>query len=804
MVFDAGAIMSRKPPERQQNEQNVDIYRSNVAYSQVGVAGGNLLQVSIYISIDFFENYIVEYVRDSERRILLILLGAWIISFLLPGIAGILPIEKSHSQLFSRLVYLTTFLMLIWLLGSVLYRNIKNRKTFWKTLSLQDKEILTRYVDIIQIRTKKDFEYTFDPDTNYVALSGSMGDLYPHQAYEEKMPGRRHIHNLDIYLLHPEHKRIFIYGSPGSGKSTTLYKTFLNFRRQCKSRKGSYIPIYIHASEIAVLLKWNANFSSNLIDFIEAIYKNDSSQDVCNFVALLHRKPNIHLVVIIDALDEFIDKKDRSQLFDFLARLIKKSSETSVSKWILSCREEEYRAYSNKLKVDNVRVQPMNLRQVNEFLKKRLDTLQKIENFPRQNIDRIAKSLRAIKHAEGQRETFLSNPYYLSLWLQLIDKWSKENLEPRIPSINKLHVFELRREIAKGMGRSPTEYEEIDDCLVVNTISVLSVLSFYLLKASLESGATQGIALNEPNLINLLNNVFLSVQEHHYDLVTRKRYEVYSRSLLEDIRLNPLEEDAEFIKLLQSFRPYILGNLSRLSEKNLIKLVEFLIYITSTIEQAKQNHLIKFDVDTMQLSGFFNQRAGDYLAACYLKTSGLSAVLQGTQINFWLSRAVAIALAISENPQSVLGYTQIPQDPVFETSIVDGLTLIPSIQKTSIKDFVNLLINHLLNEERLFGQFSDECDPLRVLREVRRLCLSGYSNYIHLPEKLFKKLLRHKDPGISEAATITLITHACQVGFRGNFYRILSNHLIGKAIGFEFLFEGSAKNLWLAIREAKG
>jgi hypothetical protein len=46
--------MSRKPPERQQNEQNVDIYRSNVAYSQVGVAGGNLLQVSIYISIDFF------------------------------------------------------------------------------------------------------------------------------------------------------------------------------------------------------------------------------------------------------------------------------------------------------------------------------------------------------------------------------------------------------------------------------------------------------------------------------------------------------------------------------------------------------------------------------------------------------------------------------------------------------------------------------------------------------------------------------------------------------------------------------
>jgi hypothetical protein len=532
-----------------------------------------------------------------------------------------------------------------------------------------------------------------------------------------------------------------------------------------------------------------------------SLYLNNPSQEIRLFVEILRRK-KINLVLIIDALDEFTDKKHRSQLFDFLSRLIKK---TPTTKWILSCREEEYRAYANKLQVDNVRIQPMNLKQVSEFLGKRLKTLQEIENFPIQNIESITKSLRAVKKAEGQRETFLSNPYYLSLWLQLIDKSSKENLEPRIPPIDKLHIFELRREIAKGMGRSPTDYEDIDDRLVSNIISVLSVLSFYLLKISLESGTIQGICLNDPSLIELLYKVLGSVQIYKYDSFTRERIENYSNISLEKLEqitaLNAIDHD--FVKLLELFRSSISRNVLQLNRKNDAKFVEFLIFIASIIDQASQSSLIKFDVDKMLLSGFFNQRAGDYLSACYLKEAGLSQILHGENINFGLSRSVAISIAISESPEILLDCKKIPQDPIFETSIVDGLTLIPSIQKESIKNFVNLFVVHLLNEKRLFGQSADPCDPLRVLREVKRLCLSGYSSHIRLPEKTLRKLLNHKDSGISEAATTTLLAYACQVGFKGNFYQILSKHWIGKAIRFDFVFEGSVKNIWLAIKEAK-
>jgi hypothetical protein len=257
---------------RQPSKQNIGVHQSNVSGSQVGMAGGNLIQISIFSIGDLFENHVSEYIQQIEGRLLFMLFIEWIIYLFLPQIREIFTINDGIIQIFTKFVNMSTFSVVFWITGAIIYRNIKNSKTFWKNLSKREKEDISKYLNELQNIVSKDFEYTFNPDTNYVALSGSMGDLYPHQAYEEKSPRRRHIRNLDKYLRHPEHKRIFIYGSPGSGKSTTLYKTFLNYKKDCKSYSGNYIPVFIHAREIAAISNSSKSASFDLIDFIEAIY----------------------------------------------------------------------------------------------------------------------------------------------------------------------------------------------------------------------------------------------------------------------------------------------------------------------------------------------------------------------------------------------------------------------------------------------------------------------------------------------------------------------------------------------------
>ena len=796
------------PPKTKSNSTE----NSGIREMTGGIIGSNATiagTIITIIQIKFFDS--VEYIRELEIKLIFILGITLLFQLFLLGVK-LLPIYNNYERLLGKIVNLYTGVLIIytlatlsWVMGFIVFNHIRNSKSFWKNLSSNEKRTLDKYIEEIEIRVQSNFEFTFNSNENYVTLSGTLEEMYSHQAYEERTTGRSYIRNLDRYLLHPEHKRVFIYGSPGSGKSTTLFKTFLTYQKQCNARESNYVPIFIHASEIAGVWKSGETSSSDyLIDFIKYIYRNDSSVDVRNFLELITTKNKINYVLIIDALDEFVDKKERGRLFDFLAQLIKHtlSSHRSLTKWIISCREEEYRAYSNILtNVDNVRLQPMDFKQVEEFLKKRLKTFNKVVDFPSDKAGKIRKSLLAIKKAEGQSEIFLSNPYYLSLWLHLL-VFQPNNLEPHIPSINELHVFELRREIIKGMNQRPIQAHSVDSKLVDSTIFVLSILSFYLLRYSLQNGRSEGVSITNSNLISILKTRFMAFENYEFDPITQNRQDLYIPSILDNTVLDSRTGDNNFIILLEALRYPILGYFLNLST-NHIKLVKFLIFVASIIEQANQNRLIKFDINTMQISGFFNQRAGDYLAACYLKDSGLSQLLQESQMNFWLSRSVAIALAISENPQSILNHNNIPQDSVLETSIVDGLTLISSQQKASLKNFINRFIGHLLKEERLFGTGYDPCDPLRVLRAVQRLCLNGYSPYIDLPEQLFVKFLNHPDPGISETATIILLTYTCQVGFRRNLSQILWKHLIVKAVNFNFLFEGAGKSLSLAIKEAK-
>ena len=75
------------------------------------------------------------------------------------------------------------------------------------------------------------------------------------QAYEEKGGSQRtNIENLDKYLLSPNKSRVFIYGPPGSGKSTTLYKALANYTKELSDKIGYFIPIFIHANDVERVL----------------------------------------------------------------------------------------------------------------------------------------------------------------------------------------------------------------------------------------------------------------------------------------------------------------------------------------------------------------------------------------------------------------------------------------------------------------------------------------------------------------------------------------------------------------------
>ena len=443
----------------------------------------------------------------------------------------------------------------------------------------------------------------------------------------------------------------------------------------------------------------------------------------------------------------------------------------------------------------DVRIKPMNLNQVEEFLRKRLKKLE----FTDEESKTIRYALIGISRADTQEETFLRNPYYLSLWLFLLAVERRDG-SPVIPSIDKLHMLELKREMAKVKGNN---LRNVDDNLVDITTKILSVLSFHLLKLSLQTEVHQGVHLSDSSLLQAMVEILLPIHNQSYDLLTQSRLSKYSSLIAKnsDYDSEASAEDVNFLKLLKVlFRSITRYSTFATGNKDIdLKLV---IVIASVVEQAHKNNLIEMNIDQASFFRFFNQRAADYLAACFLRRIGLSSILGVSKINFWLSRTIAIALASSEEPQAILSsINTIPRDPVFESAIVDGLILFPSHQKKKVEKFINRLTCHLLDEDRFFSPSYDPCDPLRVLRQIRRLCSNGYSHQIDFMHSLFQKLMSHRDASISEAATVTLITYASQVPFSRKLWLILFQHLLRKALRFESW--ESFSSLWIAVKDTQ-
>ena len=74
---------------------------------------------------------------------------------------------------------------------------------------------------------------------------------------------------------------------------------------------------------------------------------------------------------------------------------------------------------------------------------------------------------------------YLTNPYYLSLWVDLIAEESNIG-DDYVPTIDELHERELKREFLKSMKITEHEFYQQHPSLIINTKKVLSVLSYYI------------------------------------------------------------------------------------------------------------------------------------------------------------------------------------------------------------------------------------------------------------------------------------------------------------------------------------
>ena len=193
-----------------------------------------------------------------------------------------LPIAVNYLSSDNKLLkYLSFIVLFIWgtvviyLLFSGLIKSYKTRNTFRRLLTVRDKKVIDDY--LTAVNQEVEFELGFDLASDYVSLSGEPGNpngLMSQQAYEEKGGSQRtNIANLDKYLLSPNKSRVFIYGPPGSGKSTTLYKALANYTKEFSESIGDFIPIFIHANDVEKVLNKHDKNITKILGFITNVYE---------------------------------------------------------------------------------------------------------------------------------------------------------------------------------------------------------------------------------------------------------------------------------------------------------------------------------------------------------------------------------------------------------------------------------------------------------------------------------------------------------------------------------------------------
>jgi len=620
------------------------------------------------------------------------------------------------------------------------------------------------------------------------------------------------IPDLHLFLAQQDYSVLALLGSPGSGKSWALAATFHRFKDDFKARKCPHIPLHFHVDRLQGLTPQDLGEgpASVVCGLVEHVYGMEPEGSLKSFVAVAKafaNDPKRSFLIMIDALDEYLDKKNRQEVFSLLQAMFERTSGKGAGvRWIFTCREKEYAAF-RIASVEHVRVRPLDLQLVHRFVVKKLGARERRELSP-DDIHRLSQLRLTLTRAAEGRETVLRNPYYLALYIDAAADQTLSNPTYEPPDIRSLHLREIRREMCRGGAlRSLALY---DRWYVEQIQLCLSVLSYHLLKSQVSGQSNNAsVALDDPEIRNdLVVQLKESLRKSGISEPQPSEliYAPFDEKTKERLsRAAPVPNDRNYNLILSHLIPGESASYSFEDELDTL----LLRIAASLIDRSLEVNIILIDCEDGCIHGFLNQRLADFLAGLYLRGDRITELLAKQYMNFWLSRALAIAVATSSDTDSssIIQLGQQKRDDRIDSALVDGLLLVSTERKRELAPTVRKFANMLLEKDRFVHKAEkqrignrDLVSSLRALTSVRRLLTGGYASCVSLGSD-FDQLTRSTDRSLATLAIELKLVSDAAVPFGPGAWRARLRQLLQYSITLSFRSDGFHHRCFLALQE---